>query len=71
VEALNGQIEFPKQWVLLEIQLTILHADIFNASACCEAMHRAGFTGFPKPTLLVEAERILRTFYEALPNPSG
>jgi hypothetical protein len=70
VEAVNGQIESPKQWALLEIQRTILQSDIFNERALYEAMYRAGFTGFPIPALRVEAGHILRSFYEALPDPT-
>lgn len=71
VEAVNGQIEFPKQWVLLEIKQTYLDKpDIFNAEAFTKAMNRAGFTRFPEPELRYEALMILERFYESLPNPA-
>lgn len=71
VQAINGQIEFPKQWALFEIKQTYLNKpDIFNAEAFTEAMNRAGVTGFIKPELRYEALTILERFYEFLPNPA-
>lgn len=70
VEPINGQIEFPLQWALLEIKQTYLDAYIFDAEGFCEAINRVGFKEFPKPNLRKDAESILQTLYESLPDPT-
>ncbi|MFS0728390.1 hypothetical protein [Paenibacillus sp. 1P07SE] len=67
VHVLEGRIDFPKQWALMEIQREFLvEADMFNAVGFADAMRRSGFECDP-PRTPIEAEMILGECYRSLP----
>lgn len=66
VEAIHGQIEYPKQWALLEIQQVYLTGtDFFNGPAFVRAMEQAGFQ-VPQPQDDQDAYRMLQAQYAGL-----
>lgn len=69
VSAQNGWINYPKQWVLQEIeQVYILDAPYFEPAAFTEAMFRTGFDiRGAQPYTLHEASELLERVYSSLP----
>ncbi|ALP39385.1 hypothetical protein ASL14_26270 (plasmid) [Paenibacillus sp. IHB B 3084] len=67
--ARNGWINYPKQWVLQEIQqVYILDASHFDPAVFTEAMLRAGFDiRGAQPSTSYEASELLERMYSSLP----
>ncbi|MFB5268182.1 hypothetical protein ACE41H_15550 [Paenibacillus enshidis] len=68
VHVIDGFIEFPKQWALMDMKMEFIdRADIFNAAQFAERIRFLGFESPGPPLTRLDAQRILFECYQSLP----